>query len=183
MTLRFRRALLHIVFTLLLLVPATRTALADGADQAALQAQKDQLFQKMLANPADLDVAFDYANVSAQLGDNEGAVSALERMLLFNPNLPRVDLELGALYFRMGSFDVARSYFDKAAAANPPPPPDVQERINQYVALIAKQQEPSRLTGTFFIGAQYQTDANVAPSNGTISSPVGPILLNQQFVK
>src|SRR5215472_8266995 len=143
MTLRFRRALLHIVFTLLLLVPATRTALADGADQAALQAQKDQLFQKMLANPADLDVAFDYANVAAQLGDNEGAVSTLERMLLFNPNLPRVDLELGALYFRMGSFDVARTYFDKALAANPPPPAEVQQRVNQYLGLIDQQLSPT----------------------------------------
>ena len=103
MGLRARSVIGRTLLALALLLPLTMTARADGADQAALQAQKDQLFQKMLANPADLDVAFDYANVSAQLGDNEGAVSALERMLLFNPNLPRVDLELGALYFRMGS--------------------------------------------------------------------------------
>jgi len=157
------------------------TARADGADQAALQAQKDQLFQKMLANPADLDVAFDYADVSAQLGDNEGAVSALERMLLFNPNLPRVDLELGALYFRMGSFDIARTYFNKALAANPPP--EVQQRVNQYLALIDQQLSPTRLTGTLFFGAQYQSDANVAPATSTIASPIGPVLLNNQFVK
>jgi hypothetical protein len=168
-------------FTLLLLVPAMGTARADGADQAALQAQKDQLFQKMLANPTDLDVAFDYANVSAQLGDNEGAVSALERMLLFNPNLPRVDLELGALYFRMGSFDIARTYFNKALAANPPP--EAQQRVNQYLALIDEQLSPARLTGTLFFGAQYQSDANVAPATATIASPIGPVLLNNQFVK
>ena len=48
-------------------------------------------------------------------------VAALERMLLFNPNLARVDLELGALYFRMGSFEMARSYFDKALAQTPRP--------------------------------------------------------------
>jgi tetratricopeptide (TPR) repeat protein len=181
MTLRFRRALPHIFFTLLLLVSAIGIARADGADQAALQAQKDQLFQKMLANPADLDVAFEYANVSAQLGDNEGAVSALERMLLFNPNLPRVDLELGALYFRMGSFDIARTYFNKALAANPPP--EVQQRVNQYLALIDQQLSPTRLTGTLFFGAQYQSDANVAPATSTIASPIGPVLLINQFVK
>ena len=66
---------------------------------------------------------------SAKLGDNEAAVSALERMLLFNPNLPRVELELGALYFRMGSFEMARSYFDKALAANPPA--EVKSRIDR----------------------------------------------------
>jgi hypothetical protein len=104
-------------------------------------------------------------------------------MLLFNPNLPRVDLELGALYFRMGSFDVARTYFDKALAANPPPPAEVQQRVNQYLGLIDQQLSPTRLTGTLFFGAQYQSDANVAPATSTIASPIGPVLLNNQFVK
>src|SRR5262249_41208183 len=60
-----------------------------SADQAALEAKKKTLFQQMLADPANLDIAFAYADVAAQLGDNEGAVATLERMLLFNPNLPR----------------------------------------------------------------------------------------------
>lgn len=159
---------------------AATLAFAD-ADRATLEAQKDQLFQKMLTTPADLDTVFAYADVSAQLGDNEGAVSALEQMLLFNPNLPRVDLELGALYFRMGSFDIAQTYFQKAAAGNPPP--EVQHRIDEYLALIAKETAPTRLTGYLFFGAQYQSDANIAPASGMIVSPVGPVLLNQQFVK
>jgi tetratricopeptide (TPR) repeat protein len=164
-----------------LLAGLATIAKAEGIDRAALEAKKDQLFQEMLANPANLDATFDYADVAAKLGDNEAAISALERMLLFNPNLPRVDLELGALYFRLGSFDVAQTYFDKAAAANPPP--EVQERIKQYEALIAQQLSPTRLTGTLFFGAQYQTDANIAPATSTIASPIGPVLLNQQFVK
>ncbi len=181
MSLRFHCAVLRIFFGFLLLFPLAATVKADGADQAALEAQKDRLFQKMLANPADLDTAFDYANVAAQLGDNEAAVSTLERMLLFNPNLPRVDLELGALYFRMGSFDIARTYFDKAMAANPPA--EVQQRVNQYLTLIDQQLSPTRLTGSLFFGAQFQSDANVAPASATIASPIGPVLLNNQFVK
>lgn len=160
---------------------AIGSAVADDVDRAALQKQKDQLFQQMLANPANLDVVFAYANVSAQLGDNEAAVSALEQMLLFNPNLPRVDLELGALYFRMGSFDVARTYFEKAASYHPPP--DVQKRIDEYLALIAKETSPSGLSGYIFFGAQYQSDANIAPGSSTIVSPIGPVLLTNQFVK
>jgi hypothetical protein len=181
MKLRFRRVLLRLFFAAALSGFLAASATAQDADRAALEAKKDQLFQQMLTNPANLDVVFAYADVAAKLGDNEGAVSALERMLLFNPNLPRVDLELGALYFRMGSFDIARSYFDKAASANPPP--EVQERITQYMALIAQQEAPSRLTGSIFFGAQYQSDANVAPASGTIASPIGPVLLSNQFVK
>src|SRR5579885_1716153 len=181
MGLRARSVIGRTLLALALLLPLTMAAQADGSDQAALQAQKDRLFQKMLANPADLYVALVYANVSSPLAHNEGAVSSLERMLLFNPNLPRVVLELGALYFLMGSFDIARTYFDKALAQNPPP--EVRQRVDQYLALIDQQLSPTRLTGTLFFGAQYQSDANVAPATSTIASPIGPVLLNNQFVK
>jgi hypothetical protein len=153
----------------------------SGDERARLQAQKEELFQKMLRNPGDLDTSFAYADVSARLGDNEAAVSALERMLLFNPDLPRVQLELGALYFRMGSFEIARTYFDKAAAANPPA--EVKARIDRYLAEISHQSSPQLFTGFLFFGAQYQSDANVAPGSPLIHSPIGDVLLSSQFVK
>jgi hypothetical protein len=155
--------------------------LIAGQDRPRILAEQDQLFQRMLREPGNLDVAFAYAAVSAKLGDNEAAATALERMLLFNPNLPRIDLELGALYLRMGSLDLARDYFSKALAANPPP--DVRSRASRYFEEIAAQQSPSRFEGYVFFGAQYQTDANVAPGSPLIHSPVGDVLLSSQFVK
>jgi tetratricopeptide (TPR) repeat protein len=181
MTFRFGGRLAFLLIVVLLGGVLAMGAKAQELDRAALQAKKDQLFQQILANPANLDVVFAYADVSAQLGDNEAAVSALEQMLLFNPNLPRVDLELGALYFRMGSFDIAQTYFEKAQSFNPPD--DVKQRIDEYMALIARQQSPSQLSGYVFFGAQYQSDANVAPGNATVSTPIGPVLLSNDFVK
>ncbi len=152
----------------------------SGPDKASLEAQKEALFQQMFRDPANLDVTFAYADVSARLGDYEAAVSALERMLLFNPDLPRVQLELGALYYRMGSYELARDYFDKAAAANPPP--EVRARVEQYLADIERSQSRHHLSGYVFFGGQYQTDANVAGSS-LILSPIGPVVLGNQFVK
>jgi Tetratricopeptide repeat len=148
----------------------------------ALEAQKEALFQQMFRDPANLDVTFAYADVSARLGDYEAAVSALERMLLFNPDLPRVQLELGALYYRMGSYELARDYFDKAAAANPPP--EVRARVEQYLADIDRSQSRHHLSGYVFFGGQYQSDANVAGSS-QILTPVFPfpVLLNTPFTK
>lgn len=156
---------------------------AAGSDKSQLEQRKEALFQQMIHNPSNLDVTFAYADVAAKLGDNEGAVSALERMLLFNPNLPRVDLELGVLYFRMGSFDAAHSYFEKAAAANPPE--EVKARIAEYEAQIAKRQSVAQISGSILFGVQYQSDANVAPGSATIISPItGELLsLSPQFVK
>jgi Tetratricopeptide repeat len=155
-----------------------------GQETGSLEAQKDALFQQMVRDPANLDVTFAYADVSARLGDYEAAVSALERMLLFNPDLPRVQVELGALYFRMGSYDLARTYFEKAATGNPPP--EVRARIDQYLAEIEKSQSRHHLSGYFFSGVQYQTDANVAGSS-QITAPVFGVptlvTLNAPFTK
>lgn len=173
----------RVLFAIGALLWLASAAIADDAapDQAALQAKKEALFQQMLKNPSNLDVTFAYADVAAQLGDNEAAVAALERMLLFNPNLPRVDLELGVLYFRMGSFEAAQSYFDKAMSFNPPE--EVAARVNEYLGKIHSAEQTGHLTGFFFMGAQYQTDANVAPGSPLIHSPVGDVLLSDQFVK
>jgi tetratricopeptide (TPR) repeat protein len=163
-------------------LPAWPQSLSD-AERADLLKQQAQLFQQMLQKPSDLDLAFKYADVSARLGDNEAAVTALERMLLFNPNLPRVQLELGALYFRMGSFQISREYFNKAAAAKPPA--DVQSKIDEYLAQIQKLSGGSQFSGFAFMGVQRQSDANVAPGSPTLISPLSPIALSlsNDFVK
>jgi hypothetical protein len=171
-----------LIAALIVLTPIAAAAQAlSPTDKTTLEAQKNALFQQMLRHPDNLDVAFAYADVSARLGDYEAAVSALERMLLFNPNLPRVQLELGALYFRMGSYDLARAYFDKAAAANPPPA--VRQRIDDYLAQLDRAQSRHHVFGYLFFGGQYQSDANVAPSSPLIFSPIGPVLLNSQFTR
>lgn len=163
----------------LMLMPAA--AQLPDADQAKLTTEKEALFQKMLRDPGNLDVTFAYADIAARLGDNEAAVAALERMLLFNPNLPRVDLELGALYFRMQSYDLAQTYFDKALAASPPP--DVRDRVKNYLARISSDSSPSQLSGYVLFGTQYQSDANLAPAGGLVFSPIGPVVLQSEFVK
>jgi len=176
--LRFIGCILVLIFVGRPLEAAAQASMSE--DKAALQAQKEQLFQQMFRDPGNLDATFAYADVSARLGDYEAAVSALERMLLFNPNLPRVQLELGALYYRMGSYELARDYFERAAAANPPP--EVKARVEQYLADIEKAQSRHHLSGYVFFGGQYQSDANVAGSS-LILSPIGPVQLGNQFVK
>jgi tetratricopeptide (TPR) repeat protein len=149
----FDRLRVLIASAIILMPIAAAAQAASPSEKTALKAQKNALFQQMLRNPDNLDVAFAYADVSARLGDCEAAVSALERMLLFNPNLPRVQLELGGLYFRMGSYDLACAYFDKAAAANPPAA--VRRRIDDYLAQIDKAQSRHRVSGYLFFGARH----------------------------
>lgn len=159
--------------------PPPANAQSPNDDTATLIARKNALFQQMLHDPANLPITFAYADVSVRLGDNEAAASAFERLLLFNPNLPRVYLELGVLYYRMSSFEAARAYLQKAAALNPPP--DVQARAEQYLAKIALIDAPQRLTGYVLIGGQYQSDMTVASGSNLIQSTVADQLISPQF--
>ena len=112
--------------------PATQPTPA-AADKGDLQKQYDAAFQEMLRQPANLDVLFKFAGLASQTGDLEGAISALERMLLINPDLPRVRLELGVLYYRLGSYEVARTYLE-TGLKSPTLPPEVRSWAEQLMA-------------------------------------------------
>jgi tetratricopeptide (TPR) repeat protein len=107
-------------------------------NRAELQRQYDAAFQDMLRQPANLDVLFKFATVAEQIGDNEGAISALERMLLLDPNLARVQLELGVLYYNLRSYEMAQTYLD-LALRSPDLPPDIRKRAEQFQARVQKQ--------------------------------------------
>ena len=99
-------------------VPPKKVVVAQPGAMSTqqIQARREVLFHAMLQRPDDLDAAFEYAALSAQVGDLEAAISTLERMLIFAPGLPRLQLELGVLYYRMAAFETARGYFEAAIA-------------------------------------------------------------------
>lgn len=143
-----------------------------GVDVATLQARRGALFQRMLDKPDDLDAAFQYAALSAQVGDLEAAIATLERMLIFAPGLPRLQLELGVLYYRLGAFETARTYFE-AAIAGPQVPDAVRVKVEEYLSGIATAEMDTRFSGQLRAGVRYQTNANRAPGLGTVLTTGG----------
>jgi tetratricopeptide (TPR) repeat protein len=122
----------------------------------------------MLRDPANLDKTLKYAELAMKVGDFEAAITALERMLLFDPDLPRVRLELGVLYFRLGSYAIAKTYLTRALEA-PDVPADVRSRVEVYLAEIDKRLSPHQVAGSVYGGWRYQTNANSGPSSPAIT--------------
>ena len=120
---------------------------AAGVAQAQTQvADQATLLPRVLANPSDHDTNFAYARASVEARDYEAAIVALERALYFNPNLTRAKYELGALYFRLKSYDMAQRYFEDALKT-PGLEPDLRARIEIMLPETKKQQETSRFSG------------------------------------
>ncbi len=77
----------------------------------------DEAFQATLNKPADPATLLKFAGLAVQIGDLEGAISVLERLLLIDGDQPEIKLELGVLYFRLGSNEMARAYLVAARDA------------------------------------------------------------------
>lgn len=108
----------------LLLVLASLYNATAGAQSSPAQAQRDAAFvptyemraaynaafQETLRKPSDPATLIAFAEIAINMGDLEGAISALDRLLLIDGDQPEIKLELGVLYFRLGSFEAARTY-------------------------------------------------------------------------
>lgn len=178
-----------VLLLILLLSPALATGAAAQTAQApdpvaqadpADRARYDAAFKAMIADPANLDKTFAYAKAAIEVADYEGAIAALERMLFINPNLPRVRLELGALYFRLGSYEAARSYLTTALEA-PDVPADVRGRVDAFLAEIDKRLSRHRLSGSLYAGLRFQSNATSAPGGTGVRALGFDATLDQDY--
>ena len=147
-----------------------------------LRFESDYLFKQILLNPKNLDLSFRYAEVSTRMGDYEAAIGSLERMLFYSRDLPRVELELGLLYFRLGSYEMARSHFAKAGDA-PNAPADVRQRVESFLKEIDKRISPNQYSVYGQIGVRYQSNANAGPSSATVKALGFDATLSGEFQK
>lgn len=149
------------------LVSVTVLVSLGGAGVAQTAVLQQQLFERTIREPMNHELTFEYARVATANGDFEAAIGALERLLFYNPNLSRVKYELGTLYFRMGSYELARRYF-REALQDPNLNAVTRARIETYLPDAEKQLQQSRFSGYFNTGVRYQSNPSFAPSSGAI---------------
>ena len=162
------------------LAPASAYAEEAPSGDAAKRQAYDAAFKAMMADPGNLDKAFAFAGLAIDVGDFDGAISALERMLLIDPNLPRVKLELGVLYYRVGSYQVAQNYLNEALES-PNVPPEVSEKANRFLREIDKRLARNRFSGSIYAGMRYQSNANAGPSGTNVRVLGVDATLSDQF--
>lgn len=151
-------------------------------DDPALKQQHDMLFAQVLKDPANVDTSFRYSEVATKLGDYEAAIGALERIIFYNPNLPRVRLELGLLYFRLGSYEMARSYFESAISAADTPV-EVRNRVAGFLTEIERRVQTTQLSFFGQTGLRYQTNANAGPNTLNVRALGFDAVLSRQYAK
>ncbi|WP_188913467.1 tetratricopeptide repeat protein [Aureimonas endophytica] len=117
-----------------------------------------------MGNPA---MSFELAEAATQSGNVRAAIAALESVLLIDPTLSNIKLELGVLYLRAGSPAIAKRFIDEALS-DPAAPADVRARAKEYADLASVQSRPWSVTGDVYAGLRYETNANGATKNSSI---------------
>ena len=146
-------------------------AVAQQSPPPDTQAAYDAAFQETLKKPSDPKTLLKFAELAVQVGNLEGAISALERLLVINGNQPSVKLELGVLYYRLGSYEAARTYLESARQSGGATP-EIKDKAGQYIADIDSQVGRSQFSGSVLNGIQYSSNANSGTA-GALQS-VGP---------
>lgn len=148
---------------------------ADEASEAA-DARYREAFDAMLADPANTEKAFAFADAAVAVGDLDGAIAALERILLVDPDRPDIKLRLGELYQRIGAPEIAELYLAGQAdivggLEGRAVPPDVRERARALVEQAERERAAlarHRFYGSVFAGGRYETNANAGPGSNRI---------------
>ena len=109
-------------------------SITDPQELEATQAERQRVFDSIIDDPTNLENLFNYANLSILVGDLEAAIGIFEQMLIYKPDLPRIKLELGVLYFRLGAYASAKRYLDDIK--NYDPPKEVKEKVKVFLEQI-----------------------------------------------
>jgi hypothetical protein len=142
-----------------------------------LDEQANALFQQVLKDPTNVDVNFRYAEAAVKLGNYEGAISALERLLLYNPNFPGVKLQLAELYIRLGSHNAAGAYLDQVEKASDATP-ETRARVQALRDQIERATSPSRFTVNLLGGLRHQSNVSAEPAGADIVAGGVPLTLS-----
>ena len=105
------------------------------SQELTIDEQYDAAFLEMYEDVGNLDKTFRFAERAIAVGDLEGAVAALERMLIIEPDLPQVRMQLGTLYFQLGSYAMALTY-PNAVVAHEKVPEDVKQIEQELIKTL-----------------------------------------------
>jgi tetratricopeptide (TPR) repeat protein len=153
------------------------SGLSASAQTSGFGGDLSPLFQGILANPSDLKNTLQYAAL-APSSDIESAVSTYEQLLFYNPKLSSVRFELGVLYYRLGSYEMAHEYLSTALKMADITP-ELRQRTQDLLAAVDKKLFPDQFTGYVQTGLRYQTNAANGPGPQTVLS--SGLLFNNRF--
>jgi tetratricopeptide (TPR) repeat protein len=140
------------------LAPAEADA-QSSADSPAVSSVA-RAFEDMIHNPGDAALTQRYAQMAAAAGDLEGAVGALSRLLMSDPDNAELHRQLGVLYRALDSSSAAEMHDKRALELSTDPAQ--RQAIEADLAALQSAAPGDRVAVTLQAGMSYQTNSAIA---------------------
>lgn len=171
-----------VVAAVAMLVASPAPGVAQAYGTAPVETDYQRAFAEMMGDLSNPERSFRFAEAAVRAGDIRGAISALERILVLNPQLANIRLELGDLYYRVGNLELARQYL-KEALQSPEAPPEVRARAERLLADSESGLSPHRISGSLLLAGRYDSNANAGPSAAVVRGGGVDLRLSPEFTK
>jgi tetratricopeptide (TPR) repeat protein len=115
------------------------------------------------------------------VGEHNLAVEKFKKMLVIDPNLHRVRLELAVAYFELARYEEAKTELEIVKASTPPE--SVQKNIDSLLAAIEEKTKRVSWNVRFSQGMMWDDNINGGPSNRDLAVIGGTLSLNNDSTK
>jgi predicted Zn-dependent protease len=132
-------------------------ALAVPLALGALASAGAQDFDAVMAAPDDVELNLAYARSEAAQGNLSSAASAMERVLILEPNRHADRLFYAVLLYRLGDYNGAKVELDRLKGANLSPLQRAE--AERYLARVKEKTADSAFSGRLTAGVVYEDDA------------------------
>ncbi len=139
---------------------------AEKAGKTVLTEPVEEVtYQDVMKDPDNIELNFRYARGQVAKGDLLKAAGTLERVLLVNPELPRVRLFYASVLFRLDNLDDAErelKTLKKQTLTD-----SMRTELDGYLSQIKQRRRQTRFRLTLAAGFDFDENRNSAPASGT----------------
>lgn len=128
---------------------------------------REVTFEEILADPDNIELNVLYARTQIKYGRLDKAQSALERVLLIEPDLTMVRMLYGLVLFRLDNLSEAEGVFNALLESDIT---DTDRRqVEQFLRQIEKRKRRLKVGVMVSAGVHYDSNRTLAPRSGTLS--------------
>ncbi|QTN30087.1 hypothetical protein HZ993_09940 [Rhodoferax sp. AJA081-3] len=134
----------------------------------------EQAFQEVIGKAASIEARTKYASLLVRSGNFEGGIAALEGLLIAPDAPASIRVELGVLYFRLGSYAISETYL-RAAIDDPRLDPPQKRQAESLLREVVRRNQRSQLSGSLMLGVRTQSNPTAASDNDPVYYQGNPI--------
>lgn len=153
----------------------TVSGFAQQGSAAPTPQEVEQAFQEVIGKAGSVEAHSKYASLLVRSGNFEGGIAALEGLLIAPDAPASIRVELGVLYFRLGSYAIAETYL-RAAINDPRLDAQQKRQAESLLREVLSRNQRSQLSGSLMLGLRSQSNPLSAADNDVVYYQGNPVV-------